>query len=108
MPAWTGWLWIALGAYLTWRDSRLLASRPYRREQLSRAGRTARREALTSLRFSLFCIANGVAWLAGWLTHPMVAWLYGGYLFVLVTYDLTAWRRSRNRCRSAGQTAELS
>jgi hypothetical protein len=104
----TGCLWIAIGAYISWRDSRLLVARPYRRKELSRAGRRARRTALTSLRFSLFCIANGVVWVAGWYTHLIVAWLYGGYFAVLVAYDLSAWKRSRNRRKSGGQTAESS
>jgi Flp pilus assembly protein TadB len=111
MSAWfmaVGWLWIANGAFTMWRDSRLLASRPYRRGELSRAGRAARRKALTSLRYSLFFIASGVAWVAGWYTHPIIAWLAVGYLVVLVAYDLSVWSRSRNRRKSGGQTAELS
>jgi hypothetical protein len=111
MSAWftvIGWLWIANGAYMTWRDSRLLVSRPYRREELSRAGRAARRKALTSLRLSLFFIASGVAWVAGWYAHLIAAWLAGGYLVVLVAYDLSVWTRSRNRRTSGGQTVELS
>jgi len=63
---------------------------------------------LTSLRFSLFFIASGVAWVAGWYTHPIIAWMSGGYLIVLVVYDLSAWSRSRNRRKSGGQTAALS
>ena len=103
MSAWLdalGGLWIALGVHSVWRDSRILVSRPYRRSELGRAGRAARRKALTSLRRSLFYIVVGVIWITGWYAHPIVAWLLGAYLLVLVTYDLTAWRRSRRRRKS--------
>jgi fatty acid desaturase len=108
MSAWfeaLGGLWIALGAHTAWRDSRILVSGPYRRGELSKAERLARRKALTSLRQSLFYIVLGVIWVAGWYTHPIVAWLLGGYLLVLVTYDLSAWSRSRRKRKSGGQTA---
>ena len=90
-----------------WRDSRILVLRPYQRSELGRAGRGARRKALTSLRLSLFYIVLGVIWITGWYAHPIVAWLLGGYLLVLVTYDLTAWSRSRSKRKSGGQAPEL-
>jgi hypothetical protein len=55
----------------------------------------------------LLYIVLGVIWITGWYAHPVVAWLLGGYLLVLVIYDLTAWRRSRRSRKSGGQTAEL-
>jgi fatty acid desaturase len=103
-----GWCWIALGVYATWRDSRILVFRAYRRGELSRAKRKKRRKALTSLRYSLFYIVNGVVWVSGWYSHSIVAWLLVSYVVVLVTCDLSAWSRSRNRRKSGGQTAELS
>ena len=60
-----GSCWIALGAYTMWRDSRVLVSRPYRRGELSKGARRKRRKALTSLRFSLFCVVSGVVWVSG-------------------------------------------
>ena len=102
-----GSCWIALGAYTTWRDSRGLASRPYRRGELSKAARRKRRKALTSLRYSLFCIVLGVVWVAGWYTHQIIAWLLAGYAVVLIAYDLGAWRRSRKKHKPA-QAAEPS
>jgi hypothetical protein len=108
MSAWfeaIGSLFIALGAYTTWRDSHILVLGPYRRDALSRAERGARRQALTKLRFSLYYIALGVLWVTAWITHPIVVWLLGGYLLVLVTYDLSAWIRSLKRRNSGGQTA---
>jgi hypothetical protein len=98
---------IALGAYTMWRDSRVLVSRPYRRGELSKAARRKRRKALSSLRFSLFCIVSGVVWVAGWYTHQIIVWLVTGYLVVLITYDLTAWSRSRKK-RKPCQAAEPS
>jgi hypothetical protein len=108
MSAWfeaLGGLWIAMGVHTTWRDSRILVMAPYRRAELSRAERLARRKALTSLRQSLFYIVIGVIWVAGWYTHPIVDWLVGGSVVVLVAYDLSAWIRSRRRRKSEGQTA---
>ena len=110
MSAWfeaVGSCSIALGAYTMWRDSRVLVSRPYRRGEPSKAARRKRRKALTSLRFSLFCIVSGVVWVAGWYTHQIVAWLVTSYLVVLITYDLSAWSRSRKK-RKPGQAAEPS
>lgn len=110
MSAWLealGSCLIALGAYTMWRDSRVLVSRPYRRGERSNATRRKRRKALTSLRFSLFCIVSGVVWVAGWYTHQIIAWLITGYVVVLITYDLSAWSRSR-RMRKPGQAAEPS
>ena len=110
MSAWidaVGSCWIALGAYTMWRDSRVLVSRPYRRGELSKGARRKRRKALASLRFSLFCIVSGVVWVAGWYTHPIIAWLFAGYLVVLITYDLRAWRRTRKKSKP-GRAAQLS
>jgi len=100
-----GWLLIPLGVYSTWQNSRTLVSGPYRRGELSRADRGARRKALTSLRWSLCYIASGVVWVTGWYTHPIVAWLLAGYVCVLVAYDVSAWTRSRRTRKSGGQTA---
>jgi hypothetical protein len=107
MSAWLealGSCLIALGAYTMWRDSRVLVSRPYRRGE---AARKKRRKALTSLRFSLFCIVSGVVWVAGWYTLQIIAWLITGYVVVLITYDLRAWSRSRKK-RRPGQADEPS
>src|SRR5579862_1029131 len=102
-----GSCWIALGAYTMWRDSRVLVSRPYRRGELSKGARRKRRKALTSLRFSLFCVVSGVVWVSGWYTHQIIDWMFAGYLVVLITYDLRAWGRSRKKSKS-GHAAELS
>jgi hypothetical protein len=107
MSAWfevLGWLWIAMGVHTTWRDSRVLVFGPYRRSEQTREQRRARRQALTKLRFSLFWIAVGVTWVTGLSLHPVVAWLLGGCLVVWLTYDLSAWSRSRRR-RKSGITA---
>jgi hypothetical protein len=108
MSAWLealGWCWIAFGAYTTWRDSRLLVSRPYRLGELSNAQRRARRKALTGLRLTLFYIVVGVVWVTRWYAHPIIGWLGGGYVVVLVSYDLSAWFRSRKRRKTGSQTA---
>jgi fatty acid desaturase len=111
MAAWSevlGGSWILLGGYLLWRDSRLLVSPPYRRCELSRAGRRGRRKALTDLRRSLAFIALGVVWLTGWYSNLTTAWLLGGYVIVLVTYDLGTWLRSRKKGKSDSQAGELA
>jgi fatty acid desaturase len=110
MSAWfdaLGSCWIALGAYTMWRDSRVLVAGPYRRGELSKGARRRRRKALTSLRFSLFCIVSGVVWIAGWYAHQIIAWLIAGYAVVLITYDLSAWGRSSKKSKSS-HAAELS
>ena len=106
MSAWidaVGSCWIALGAYTMWRDSRVLVSRPYRRGELSRA-RAGSGERHWPV-FASACSASRLGWC--WYTHRIIAWLFAGYLVVLITYDLSAWRGSRKKSKS-GHAAELS
>jgi hypothetical protein len=103
-----GWLCIAVGGYSTWQDSRILFLRRYWRGDLSRAKRRTRHTALTKLRWSLLYVALGVIWVTGWYTNPVVAWLLAGYAFVLGTYEINAWIRSRKRRNSGAHADQLS
>jgi hypothetical protein len=100
-----GGVWIALGVHRTWQDSRILFFRRYWRGDLSKAERRTRRTALTKLRRSLLYIALGLIWVTGWYRQPITDWLLGGYLVVLVAYDVSAWRRSRKTRSPGRQTA---
>jgi hypothetical protein len=107
MSAWfeaLGGLFIVLGVRSIWRDSRILVAAPYRQRELSRAKRVARRKATSSLRYGLFNIVIGVLWITGW-DNPIVAWVLGGCVLLLLTYDFRAWSRSHRRRKSGGQPA---
>jgi hypothetical protein len=108
MSAWSeslGGFWIALGAFTTWRDSRVIFLRRYWRGDLSMVGRLERRKALTQLRWSLAYVAIGLTWVTGWVGDPITAWLLGAYLVVLLAYDVSALRRSRKRRTSDCKTS---
>lgn len=72
---------------------------------LSMVGRPERRKALTKVGRSLVYVAIGLAWVTGWAGDPITAWLLGGYLVVMLAYDVSALRRSRKRRTSDCQTS---
>jgi hypothetical protein len=100
-----GWAWIALGAYITWRDGRPLLSRTARRDDhKTRRARNRRRKAWLDLRFSLLLVVIGVGWVTNWHKHWLYLWLISASIVTFVSWDLSAWLRSRRR-RKSGDAA---
>jgi hypothetical protein len=114
MSAWyvaSGGIWIATGAATMWQDRRLLralVTPPYRAGEVSRSKRKQRRKALADLRFSLWFVVSGVAWVTRLVSYPVIAWIACGYLVVLLTFDLSAWARARRRRKTAEQLTPLA
>jgi hypothetical protein len=99
-----GWIVVALGAYMTWRDGRSLLSRTGPGRNKTGRVRYARRKAWRDLRFSLLWVVMGAGWATSWNKHWLYIWLLAAYIVMLVSWEIGAWLRSRRR-KSGGQAA---
>lgn len=96
-----GLAFIALALYSAWRDGRILfrrTGRPGGRD--SRQARTLRRKARRDLLLPVVWIFLGVGWLTNWNEHWFYAWIICAGFVLLVSWDLSAWLRAREKRRS--------